>query len=693
MIKIKIKGGDKIDFNKSNSINNKNQNNINIVFISHLKNKSEDFKYFNYNNLELSKRNLKSKHFKNNSNINELKYKKLKGKNNINKSNNIIKTKYKSININLKNAKLLKKYGSVPSLIERIKKKYFLDVNFFNKNLKNNKYKINISYKQNSFKKDNNMNYKNDLNNLDTSLIKNNKYMKRIIKRKINNDNLNDKELNKNINKENEDSKNCDISSNDNSKSEKDFDIKQSLIKSNILYIKNKMGKMGKMGNGIPFKNKKYLTCRIGLNQKENGKNIKLDNNKDESIIKSHQDILNDSLDSHNTIYDQDYNINDYELFDNNINKKIKTNDKIYRKIITRKRNKITESINNKLSSSNSNKSNKSYSLNNKSNKSDKTFLSSENILNSQVVYRKVNSKRISSLVNNNYTSLSSLFTTQNLTNKNKDNPNVVINKDVTEFLYSEDLLEDKYQYKNMDIKNWLADINLSLYSQNFYENKIYYITELINEMKKAKNKKILYEYIENTFHIHIPGHIYRILLKLEIDSGLLDDKIKNFFIEKDNKNRIIFNKMKPSLLLKQYNNSLNFFNYYSNNSSSFNKNKLKFFLKKYHLIHLYYNFYQNGFDLINFVLLQMYSNNYIIDDKILENCFHIYNKNDRLLVLKSLLNEKNEINPFLNIDKIEQDKINNIKENIYFDSYNNFLNYNIAKNSEINNCNICYIY
>ena len=87
-----------------------------------------------------------------------------------------------------------------------------------------------------------------------------------------------------------------------------------------------------------------------------------------------------------------------------------------------------------------------------------------------------------------------------------------------------------------------------------------------------------------------------------------------------------------------------------------------------------------------------MYSNYYIIDDNILENCFHIYNKNDRILVLESLLNEKKEIEPFLNLDEIKTERIK-MKENLYFNSYNDFLNYFITKNSEINNCNICYIY
>ena len=216
--------------------------------------------------------------------------------------------------------------------------------------------------------------------------------------------------------------------------------------------------------------------------------------------------------------------------------------------------------------------------------------------------------------------------------------------------------------------------------------------------MKKETDKKLLYEYIENTFHIHIPGHIYRILLKIEIDAGLLDEKISDFFIDKDNENRIKFNKIKPSLLLKQCKSCDNFNKNYSNNYESNIKNRLKLFLKKYHLIHLYYNFYQNGFDLINFVLLQMFSKYYIIDDYILENCFHIYNKDDRILTLESLYNEKNIIESILKSVKEKEDKDKNLDKNngnmnFIINSYNNFDNYFITKDSERNDCNICYIY
>ena len=153
-------------------------------------------------------------------------------------------------------------------------------------------------------------------------------------------------------------------------------------------------------------------------------------------------------------------------------------------------------------------------------------------------------------------------------------------------------------------------------------------------------------------------------------------------------------NKLKPSILLKLYDNCDKYIDY-----TSINKNNLKIFLKKYHLIHLYHNFYQNGFDLINFVILQMYSKKYAINDNILENCFHIYNKNERNVVLNALKIEKRNIDLFLNSNKYKDnnklcltDDLEMINLND-FNTYNNFDLYFNSKEVEENDCKICIIF
>ena len=681
---------------KSNSSNNTNGKNI--ILVNHSKNKSAD--------LKLIYKNLKEENFKSNLNPRN------KIRINLNKEKEInrsIMQLHKSIS-NLKNSKIsispnkpinrkinkkvLKKYVSVPNLIEKNKKKYFLSPNFFNRN-NNKKNKLNQKTSN-----------KKTLNNSNSSYVqnkkKNNKYSKRIIKRNYMSENNNKSNFNKEEIfdgkkiKENEDSKNCDISSNDNnSYGIKDLDIRKPIIKSNLLYIKGKIKE-------IPYKNKKCssyrTTQKINDNKNRMGK-------KNESMIKFNNNILNDSLDSHNTIYDEDIiNIKDLKLINNKLkNENIKgkaiitNNDKLYKKIISRKRNLLTGSLNN----SNLNKEAKYFSSKNYNSTNDNASNSVEKIflktgdLKTQNIYRKIHSKKLS-ILSNNFSS-SSLLTTQHQTNKEKEKANIIINKDVTEFLYTDDINEGTSQGKEINLKKWLSDINLSPYYQNFYENNIHNINELVNKMKETEDKKLLYEFIENTFHIHIPGHIYRILLKLEVDAGLLDKKISNFLIDGDDENRIKFNKLKPSLLLRQNNSYENCFNYYGDSNSSIIKNKLKYFLKKYHLINLYYNYFQNGFDIINFVLLQMFSNYYEINENILENCFHIYNIKDRFLVMEALLNEKNIINSFINSDKYKK---NNNSSNLTYDNfifnssfYNNNIDSYMINESERNNCNICNIY
>ena len=68
-------------------------------------------------------------------------------------------------------------------------------------------------------------------------------------------------------------------------------------------------------------------------------------------------------------------------------------------------------------------------------------------------------------------------------------------------------------------------------------------------------------------------------------------------------------------------------------------KNDLKYFLLRYELINLYQNFYHNGFDMIEYVIIQMYSS-FPINEDILENNFHIYDEKHRANTLKVIVAE-----------------------------------------------------
>ena len=711
MIKNKNKNDRKDNINNSNIYNQKDKMK-NILLTSHSKNKSADVKFSKDFSFKSSKSFLNDSHLKTDfsnkkeqtkekdtNKLNPLSKKEINLKNKINKGN------YKNILI---------KNDSLPSLINNNsnKKKYFYEPNFFYKNFNskennNNKKNLNIqSLFNNKFK------IKKDI-----------KKRKRNMKTKINdNANIQKEDSNNDINykykemenkleikKEIEDNKNCDISSQDNSVYDNDFIIKNTKIKPNALYIKWKMNK-------IPYKSKKNInnenrsSFRITWSKKDK----KFDNSKDikrksGSNIKSHLNLnlLEEDSSSHNTIYDDENNI-DYDYI-NKFNGK--SSEKLYKKIVMRKRNLLSESFNKSNLNLNQNcYSNKKFSLN-------KIIPLSERILNireegsggslsPQFLYRKVNTKRIPSSTNallsdkyKNYYSSSSFSSTKyqsnSCSNRYNIKANIINNKDVTEFVYTEDLTENN---QNKNIKKMLSDIGLSCYYSNFYENNINDLVDLNNQLNKIDNKKYLYEYIENTFHIHIPGHIYRILIKLEVEEGLFDNKITNFLIlTEENEDNNNMSRIKPSYLLMQNNSCNNCFNCWKDRTI-ISKNNLKHFLKRYHLLYLYYNFYQNGFDLINYVLLQMYSNNYAIDEYILENCFHIYNKEDRARIFESLLSEKMKITSFLNSDKFKNDKNNIIYkyENMILNSnitFKNFDSYFNGIEAEENNCNICEIY
>ena len=670
--------------NKDEAINNSNESNCNkfknhknIIIISHSKNKSVDLKTTkqnillsikNSNNLKTEK--IKSNSIKNNKNAINSKKEKYNNKTNRFSKRNNPKSKISNYTINTKNNlksnKILKNYNSLPHLINKNnnKKQYFFAPDFFRRKIKH-KYRHNLNKRLDNSQKENiNINNSSFINNSN-----NNYYAKRIIKKTIYGNTIKENNNEKIINYNN--------SSKNNSSSDILFNLKQPLIKSNKVNI------LEKISTSVPYRNKRCTTSRITWSQKDSDSRI--NKRKNESIIKSYPHLLQDSLESHNTICIEYTNENDYEFIENNRN----NNEKLYRRIIAKKRNVLTESLNNSNLKKNtlryhSTKNNIYYASEKKKIMNDKNIN-----FNSQNLYRKVHSTRLSALINKknniNYFSSSVL-----LNNNNKNHAKIIINKGVTEFLYSEDLIENNYRYKGNNIKNWLSNIYLMTYCQNFYENNIYDIDELIDKMKNSQNKSELYEYLENTFSIHIPGHIFRILLKLEIDSGLLDETISEFFVEND-ENRIKFNKIKPSVLLKQYNSCSNIFNYFNHNS----KYKLKFFLKKYDLLHLYYNFSQNGFDLINYVLLQMFSNFFAINDYILENCFHIYNKNDRIVLLKSLNIEKNKIISFIKSDKkgFQNHNSDLIFEDINLNNNYNFDRYFYEKEFENNNRNICNIY
>ena len=178
-----------------------------------------------------------------------------------------------------------------------------------------------------------------------------------------------------------------------------------------------------------------------------------------------------------------------------------------------------------------------------------------------------------------------------------------------------------------------------------------------VKRLMGSNETKIKYDDLD-MLGIKKPGHIYRILTKLDIDIGKIDRTIIEFILP--------YNKIVNSIDGLSINNlNLKISNEYCCGCIYPNKtdvkNDIKSFLQRNNLLQLYPNFYHNGFDSIEFILLQMYSS-FPITSETLEDCFHIYEEEERIKILDAIKEEIQKINLFVN----STEYINNKKEYHY---------------------------
>jgi hypothetical protein len=172
------------------------------------------------------------------------------------------------------------------------------------------------------------------------------------------------------------------------------------------------------------------------------------------------------------------------------------------------------------------------------------------------------------------------------------------------------------------------------MYYTNFIEKGLVSIDRLISEINE--DNRVSYEDIED-LGIKKPGHIFRIITKLEIDAKLIDDKYSQLVFE---------NKINQSMQLKYSRDNTTCCGF-SNDTviqSEFKSLDLITWLKRINMTHLRKNFVHNGFDSIQYFILQMLSS-YPVNDEIVENCLHIYNKKERNTLLESLAKDLNYMN------------------------------------------------
>ena len=473
---------------------------------------------------------------------------------------------------------------------------------------------------------------------------------------------------------------------------------------------------------------------------------------KRDSIIKSHRnchsnllkfeskniDLSGFNIDNNNSLNkNSSYNSlnSNKNSENNNMNKTVihntsKDNNSSFRNITVIHNNNITNGINEGIINMNDNIYSKEKELNDNSialfttksqtNKLKPNGLMTNNI-NENIIQLKNNNIVYS---RNNNTSNNNSFLTNNINNSEINNFSTNNNKNISEFKYMDnsllnnniinnsndnsnininELINDDVstQGKNMlsSLKYWLNSIDLINYYQNFVNNSIIDISILVDRMKSYQTK-LKYENIESILKIRKPGHIYRILCRLEVDANLIDNKITKFLL----KNSKIFNKNDFYLSGGFDNNGNNKFHLLISQDyqclgcckankqfSNMAKNDLKSFLKRYGLLNYYQNFYHNGFESIEYVILQMYGG-YPINDDILENCFHVYDEEMRKKILKAIVSEMKKINEFLvseeynNYQNLDLIKYENI---IFCDDNKNSEDSKIMINNGKNNCNI----
>ena len=276
----------------------------------------------------------------------------------------------------------------------------------------------------------------------------------------------------------------------------------------------------------------------------------------------------------------------------------------------------------------------------------------------------------------NKYLSTEEEFNKENIINRNKNKNNKIIkciDKKYNYNLGGTKKAEDNNIYSNSTfskLRDWLISCDLISYYNLLKNNSLCNIEQFIKNIKQ--NKKISYKDIEN-LGIRKPGHIFRFLIKLEIDANIIDYDIHSKIINKFNSNMTTMgltmsnNELRCCGMIitfdnKDYNNCN--YNYTNNYSDIFH------FLKYLDLMKFKENFIHNGFDQVDYIILQLFSE-YKFDKTILKEFLHIYDGNDKKKVINKLYEEKKKIAKELGIyiDDNEKETILNTQIN---DSYDN---------------------
>ncbi len=247
--------------------------------------------------------------------------------------------------------------------------------------------------------------------------------------------------------------------------------------------------------------------------------------------------------------------------------------------------------------------------------------------------------------------------------------------------IYQTEILKTITTADATKLHKWLRDINMHEYYDNFLENGLKNIDELIESMKD--DNRITYKMIES-LDIRKPGHIYTILIKLEYDANLIRDEIYKVIIG-NRRSNLEGSSMHLNLRIsgEKYvccGSSSNVIFEEKNKAPNYD---LIAWLKKIKLPHLRKHFIHNGFENLKFFILIMFTSfDYKIDNKFLEDNLHIYYSKERKIILDALEQEYDFLSR-----KVQNDlNANNLKNET-----NCSLKY--EKESLDDNCKLCIIF
>ena len=324
--------------------------------------------------------------------------------------------------------------------------------------------------------------------------------------------------------------------------------------------------------------------------------------------------------------------------------------------------NSIT-SLNN-IITNNSNSNNNRANYNNKLSINN-TFINNTSFSTSKPKHSSLNKKGNINNVNSNNTN-----SIKNIPINNNNNEKIILNpyrknniqKNSNIFLNNNlnyDLDESVNNNINNKLKNisteeliklrdFLISCDLLCYYNLLIIKNMYHIDNYIKDIQN-KIQPFTYETLEE-IGIKKPGHIYRILIKLDIDAGIIDNNLYCYIIDKIN-----FNSVTSTIALTSSINGgfccgvINLCpkdNYYNNKkikNGAIYYNDLSSFLRANELNRLKGNFIHNGFDKIEFVIIQQFSK-YAFDKKILNEYLHIYIDSDKNKLLNILVMIKNNL-------------------------------------------------